>query len=841
GVRIEQPDNNWVGYCPAEYAGCNELIDPVSSFAVNLFFNGDFSQNIDTTDEPERDGWDLNRQQTKIEPNTLYRLAAQDPVVGNSLSISCNSALYLLSPVANRLSYSGTTVTLSVLTTDQTSLLFFSGYSDNCTSAITSVNPGNTKVELKKAAIDYQLKQELKTSECNGVVNFNDGCVLFNQRSQSGSAVKNVIYDADTSLNTPNASAPISENDSNVLLKVTPDRICDKWLACRSKIVYINDSGKEESYCSDIGLCNSVDDKGNCDNFLIANKTFSPATVGNISNMDGYNKVGFDWGSTRLEGYYNFSKMKQTGEVANLPNSSFEFSSASGFPLSWRSEGAAWTMNVSKVIYSPYETQKECLNIDCGTYVPDGAAFLRLGAGFSMASELFDVINNLEYVLNAQLNTVNLAGARARVTLEQRNSTGSTLISNFLELDSGKAWEKKLLRIRMNAATSKIKIILSTAGFGTATGTGNAYFDDINIMPALETYDLTPTVTSDSNYWYTPQSCRLYPESDALSCSYFNDSGVIEMGWPGYCLEYDRAPGSQDACLLWWPVEKVKGDGVYEGAGYQGRYPVYYCTDSEPMKFLEYRHISYVGCAGCRGEGCDDRMPPAPAGYNLMPYGSCGSCTLGGDRDQCWYVPNGVSSSNLDGSANAPFSGTWGTDGWYTYDGTLFAHNYTISSSTNAQTAYLCNGAATCNYSTDLIKSEFSLTFFTTEAALKTMMGLADTLDLVANSPLYCTELIQTVTQAGQNKYWSGRVYEGSSYIENCYANGTAGATTNCLYSADYKPFGSIVYPKPSNNPYEWDSKGYAGIQPLYYEAPDTSGKAPYQPRMGELHQQSEL
>jgi hypothetical protein len=122
------------------------------------------------------------------------------------------------------------------------------------------------------------------------------------------------------------------------------------------------------------------------------------------------------------------------------------------------------------------------------------------------------------------------------------------------------------------------------------------------------------------------------------------------------------------------------------------------------------------------------------------------------------------------------------------------------------------------------------------------MMGISASSTLVGNDrPLYCTELVQTVTQAGQNKYWSGRVYDGSSYIENCYANGTNLTTASCLYSADYKPFGSIVYPKPSNNPYEWDSKGYEGIQPLYYEAPDTSGKAPYQPRMGALHQQSEL
>ncbi|RLC36518.1 hypothetical protein DRH27_05105 [Candidatus Falkowbacteria bacterium] len=86
---------------------------------------------------------------------------------------------------------------------------------------------------------------------------------------------------------------------------------------------------------------------------------------------------------------------------------------------------------------------------------------------------------------------------------------------------------------------------------------------------------MRPALDSNDN-WLTAQSCRLYPEDDSLGCDYYEDSGIRQKGWLGYCLQYDRYPGSEDACVMWYPVDRVKGDGIEEGAGYVGEYPLYY-------------------------------------------------------------------------------------------------------------------------------------------------------------------------------------------------------------------------------------------------------------------------
>jgi hypothetical protein len=95
----------------------------------------------------------------------------------------------------------------------------------------------------------------------------------------------------------------------------------------------------------------------------------------------------------------------------------------------------------------------------------------------------------------------------------------------------------------------------------------------------------------------------------------------------------------------------------------------------------------------------------------------------------------------------------------------------------------------------------------------------------------YCTKVEQTVTSAGQNKFWSSRVYEGSDYELACNAGLLLAQTNTCNYTTDYFPFGSIYPPAPDTNPYEWDSKGDSGIQPLYYEPAKKDN-----PRMGQLN-----
>ena len=81
--------------------------------------------------------------------------------------------------------------------------------------------------------------------------------------------------------------------------------------------------------------------------------------------------------------------------------------------------------------------------------------------------------------------------------------------------------------------------------------------------------------------WNTVRSCRLYPETDSMSCEYTDDKGAQYKGWYGYCLERDRAPGNTEACLLWWPVDIIQGEYWGPDFGYNDRYPLYYCLSAQ--------------------------------------------------------------------------------------------------------------------------------------------------------------------------------------------------------------------------------------------------------------------
>lgn len=674
GNQVEQPTFNsqgyWAGLCPASESGCSEYIDPISKFSTNIIFNGQFTQDVDLNHIA--DGWsnDTNgAQDIELEPNTLYILAVEGENVatvevdsGKLYKVNNDNGLEeILSAIVSRSSILGRTSMAFYVSSD------IGGASIKAYNAADTIQGNNSKIELKKAAIDYQLRQDVDKEACNGVVNFEDGCVLFNERLQDGINKADLTWDADLTVVDGSGISPETgsddEQDSNILLKVIPERSCDKWLACRSMVEVVKENGDKENVCFDIGLCNRFDDNGNCNNFVLEDMIEQTVDLpdgdfSKFNNITGYNKIGLAGVSDyTMNGLYPFGKMEQEGEVVDLPNSNFEFVGDNGYPIGWVWEGGVWTETAFKVIDNPYDAQVEGIG-----YAPEGRNFLKLGTSASATSEFGDVIGDTNYLLTAYINTINLAAGIVKAKVEQFDEGGNSISStDAISQGSGAEWTFEVGSFTTLSAASRIKITL----YSDTSTVGNYYFDDIKLRPALLSRD----------NWYASQTCRLYPKDDSLSCAYFEDSGIWQEGWWGYCLEYDRAPGSPDACVLWWPVDKVKGDGIEEGAGYTGEMPLYYCLEA----------------AGY----CGEEEPKA-----------------------------------------------------------------------------------------------------------------------------YCSKVAQVVTSAGQNKFWSGRVYDGTNY-EIPFAASASGAyidwdtydsSTTTLesiilnYSRDSQPFGSLVFPEPGTNPYEWDS-----------------------------------
>ncbi|PIR13104.1 hypothetical protein COV49_03320, partial [Candidatus Falkowbacteria bacterium CG11_big_fil_rev_8_21_14_0_20_39_10] len=761
GAVVNQPTADasgyWAGLCPASQAGCSEYIDPISKFNADIIFNADFSQDVDNNGP---DGWNANSQEIALKNYSLYRLAGSGNV--GSVSLDCPDILYILNEnnILTSASFIGAlNIYRASLTVDsgEKGILVYSGVNTN--GCRVRVGQPSGRVELKKAVIDYQIKSGLDKQSCNGLVNFEKGCVLFNERTQNGSSLSGLKWDADLTINDQDGVAPqagvSSGRDSNALIKVTPDRVCQEWLACRS---FIKDES-DNNVCFDIGLCDAFDDNGNCNNFVISpeqNQLYSTAAIGKYSNATGYSKVGYNSGGALINDYYPFGAMEQDGEVAKVPNGNFEFAGSNGYPIGWTWEGAggngcasaggAWNENVFKVINNPIGAQAEGVG-----QAPEGRSFLKLGSIYSATSEFIDVIDSIEYIITANVNTINLSEGTAKVKISQYNSIGNLVVENdsVMSLAAGNNWNFEVGKFNTNPIATRVKVTLHSQA-GT---TGNFYFDDVRIRPALISRE------QGVNNWYTVQDCRLYPEDDALSCDYFEDSGDRQKGWPGYCLEYDRYPGSPDACLLWYPVDKVKGDGIEEGAGYNGKIPVYYCLEASGLQALEYRETGISGTVTEEwwdGWACDVIGCPWGWGVGCLCTQGYNSCMAG---NTSYFSPVGTCIYDCNSTCGS-------ISGWYIYDG-----------------------------------------FHENEASHGVKYYNPNTGEIFDDIFAYCTKVAQTVDSVGGNKYWSGRVYEGSSYTTPVLARG---------YEAIDPPFGSIIEPYPINNPYEWDGSSADGNQPIY-------------------------
>lgn len=561
GNIVYQPGNNWVGNCPTSESTCTEFIDPISSFSPSAIFNSDFSQDVDNLNGA--DGWSAaNEQKVALEPYTLYTFLVKS---GTEFTASIEAS-NLMSLNETNLFVAGGAISIPV-NSSIASKSFYSNNSTNATIKVSSKEFGNI-VSLKKSVVDYQLSKNVNRDDCNGSVNPSKGCVLFDERKKTGVAYAGLIYDADSSTTT--MASVVGQNDSNVLLKVSPDRTCDKWLACKS---YIKDENGR-NVCYDVGLCNSFDSNDSCGNFVVekaANQAYSQGSSNKYSNAAGYAEIGYTNFNSLNKDMYQLGAMKQVGELSVLKNGSFELFDSNGYPVGWDApDGEIWDKNTFIVVSNPYDAKRECLNNKCSDYVPDGRSFIKLGAKHEAISEFIDVSAGTDYYLSAYVNTANLNDGKAIVFTQSYNSFGNMIGGRQLVLsqNSGISWQSQQDKFRANSGVSRVKIILASS---STNPVGNFYFDDVKVKPVLN---------YKSNQ-YLPQSCRLYPDSDSLSCSYQEDSGIQKRGWYGYCLEHDRYPGDSAACLLWYPIDIVKSDWADEAAGYSGKTPVYYCLEAQ--------------------------------------------------------------------------------------------------------------------------------------------------------------------------------------------------------------------------------------------------------------------
>lgn len=797
--RVATPDGS-VGLCNIESAGCSEYIDPASKYVNNLVYN----PTAEKIDNIPADKWSLAPNGTyferiSVKPNKLYILevsgnVTEPIVIGNfaTTETGVGGSVRVLGannnlgePVAAILSTSSVMFNTGANT-------YLGVYRKNITT--DSTNP-ETSVSIKEAIVNYQLNTNIDTTSCNGVVNTDGGCVLFDARVQAGSSgLKRNIFNATA---TNEGSAPVScnaadsscVNNANTVVKVTPDRICSRWLSCQT---YTEDPVTHERTCYKMGECDQLNEKNECGNFLSLGETNR-----DMKNSQNKNATGY----SLLNNWY-VGGMKEVGQNTDA-HFDFETNSVNltcvrnvdivnnAALLPVKDSTCLFDKNINdSLVLTPANSPTD--------YPAHGKGYLKVLNYYQISplskNSSVSVYTNQDYYINYLVNT---KGSSAKAKLVITDESGAVVKARFID-EANNGWERKVYKFNLSDATgkkisTKIKIYLSSNA--TNLTTGYVYFDDINIEPVLQT----------GTNSYAAKDCRLYPSDDSLSCLSANNN-VVKDGLYGYCLQYD--PLNPGVCLMWYPIDQISPvtRNSQSTLGYSGKFPLYYCTEANGnFDLVEKRKPFHI--KGVRTYTfCDSGNESNGFHANSGEFGVCGSDYVGfsyrydfrdaetSDHKSCevdyWCIPRkkdlkvvvemsrrGASFSTNDGYLSA---GTAFTSSSYSNNIILTTgedvsigdlkqdeNNGSLQTRITADSTagwYLYDGLDTVNNKETEFANPAVRIFDYDHPSNEENLSLVAGADIDKVYRFGCNKFSQVVNNDGENMAWSGRISRSSIF-----------------------------------------------------------------------------
>ncbi|MFA6416587.1 MAG: hypothetical protein WCW61_00145 [Patescibacteria group bacterium] len=803
GNRVPVP-NKEVGLCEIQASTCSEYIDPVSKLNPNLNITSDSS--------------------AKLKKNTLYVIERK-----NNSSIP---AITFTSPVRYLLAdnnYSGEVTRLSISAT--TKAIVFNSFEN------TTVTVNNTSADIREAAIGYQLENALDKGSCNGIEDFSNGCILFNERaiSSASSTPAAISYTKLTGAFDPYAtlekrspekcdSAISGSCAANQLIKVRPDRVCASWLGCTT---YATDPETGAKICYSLQQCNSLSDKGECNNF-IANATPPP-----LENATGYSSL-----SANSLTPNNIGNMKEVGLNSEAH---YDFEEIIP-PLSCVRAVTGGPCLFDSIVKNLIIREPEKATVD---YPVSGKSYLKVPSTYNVypmsANSWINLSPNQDYYLNYLLNTKN-SSSDAKITIEFRDST----ITTQFTASSTNGWARKISKFNSGDArfnNVQVRIRLSSDN----TQAGEIYFDDINIEPVL----------AMGNNQYAARECRLYPTNDSLSCKN-QSTNVIKDGLEGYCLEHDK--DNPSVCISWYPADRVSSSVLgRQSLGYSGPTSLSYCTNVDAnISFakkittkLVYNTDSRKGQFGIAddNQGCFELSASHALGrcgdsvnYRAILINDVASW----NNYYLYCVPRTAEQGNpnflfgVGPESNAmsleyigDVSGTGCTDikfydsAWVKYDGEFIIQPVGTCDDVAQGDCFPIDEAKNADPPIRIYDNNYPAF---DESGLKYLSAVNGDRSDVFN--FTCSNFAQVVAGNGDNKAWTGRtgILANPAYATNTpfFFNDVAAANGLNLYGRlrNGVPFGSSVLPSS----YDLLNSGPVYLQNQYYQKDDATvfGGRPY-------------
>ncbi len=528
GKEVPVPTSQ-AGLCAPEASGCQEYIDPVSQFNPNLAALSPIS----------------------LQPNKLYLLTFADSshTADFNLTFTANIA-----PLLTNNTFGPLTKTASINSAKR--FYIFNSLSN---TSILSISHNPDLIILRELAVNYQLNSSVDKQSCSGLVDFDNGCVLFNARTFSGETGYTSLADAyNPYVNDGKQKSLVQCNDSdpstcaaNQLIKVRPDRVCASWFDCST---YIYDEVSGEKICYSMEQCNSLDDKGECNNFISG---YEP----NLLNATGYHLLGKN----------SIGSMRELGLNSNLHIDFEELIPAISCvrkDVTVQNKACNFNNNIIKdlLVREPEGSPAD--------YPASGKSYLRIPAAFKISplaeGDYISLSPGQDYFFSYLLSTQNSSG-EITVALEFKGGSSASATSSLVfQASSLNGWSRQIHRFSTGGNTSsgdvQVRVFFYTSGDASTASDGEVYVDDINIEPVLG-------LGEDE---YTARECRLYPESGSLTCQ-SQTSTASKQGLEGYCLERDKTKSK--TCLTWYPVDRISSSRLgTNGLGYSGPAGLSYCT-----------------------------------------------------------------------------------------------------------------------------------------------------------------------------------------------------------------------------------------------------------------------
>ena len=395
-----------------------------------------------------------------------------------------------------------------------------------------------------------------------------------------------------------------AKSDTNVILKVTNDRVCGEWLACRSKrSVWDEATSTFKDVCDDIDACTdfkatSSADTAQCSNWGIRE------TDPSIIDEDSYVKRAVSWNDMDLSGYSipDVYPLQYLDEVDfSKTADTYDYKLARILP----------TKECSSKNYGEecYDNAGDCINGEC-VQGADGS-----------------VINNTTLDINTfGIECRNYPESNSPFPSEMAASTSNTMLTNFC--DPGQNCDCNYQKqsfgnnqvVRYYGEDTSVLALypgVCSGGF-YADGTprdGSACNSDLEChdsrydMVVINDQDIHPDVatfgTDTAPGTFRTEFLTQFPDLDLGqmqegTCLKVDPQLNKYIGWKGYCLEHDLSKNieynqNKYFCESWYPVDSISGVDIfnqYDNAGFVGESNQKYClVGDDSNRFSDYNRF----------------------------------------------------------------------------------------------------------------------------------------------------------------------------------------------------------------------------------------------------------